>query len=224
MAETKTKTLDEQLHDRDESNQLYAFAETSLKCSPEQADTLARTMRHKFKWSGVRLLYHAENGEQLVAVDHVDQIREYLTRSKFDFLLPPPTHDVVVNGAEASIPGDLLDDALSGSKTAEGKICLLLGGNNADAAARTALLLKAERAKRSNGNNGGVNAHQHGTARAEMNGGDHATNPFSRAGWNLSKQGSVFKALGEAKTGALAASVGAKIGDVTWNKSHPANR
>lgn len=57
------------------------------------------------------------------------------------------------------------------------------------------------------------------------NAGDkHANNPFSRAGWSISKQGSVFKALGEAKTAALAAAVGVKIGATTWNKSHPANR
>lgn len=40
----------------------------------------------------------------------------------------------------------------------------------------------------------------------------HVTNPFSRAGWSIDKQGSVFKALGEAKTAALAAAVGVKIG------------
>lgn len=60
---------------------------------------------------------------------------------------------------------------------------------------------------------------------SDVNGADkHANNPFSRAGWSVSKQGSVFKALGEAKTAALAAAVGVKIGATRWNPDHPANK
>ena len=48
---------------------------------PKQADIMSRTMRHKFKWSGVRLLWNGDAGDQpIVAVDHVDQVKEWMAR------------------------------------------------------------------------------------------------------------------------------------------------
>ncbi len=38
-------------------------------------------------------------------------------------------------------------------------------------------------------------------------------NPWSKEGWNLTKQGQVYKALGEAKAAEIAAQAGCKIGD-----------
>ncbi len=150
------KSLDEKLYDMDEANKINEFAETVLGCNDKQADIMSRTMRHKFKWSGVRLLWNGGAGDQpVVAVDHVDQIREYFARENYDFLLPTPKAAVDGFPEAASIPGDVLDAALNGSQTAKGKICLLLGGNNADAAARTELLLKTERAKRDGANGAG---------------------------------------------------------------------
>jgi hypothetical protein len=171
------KSLDEKLHDMDEANKIYEFAETVLGCNDKQADIMSRTMRHKFKWSGVRLLWNGGAGDQpVVAVDHVDQIREYFARENYDFLLPTPKAAVDGFPEAASIPGDVLDAALNGSQTAKGKICLLLGGNNADAAARTELLLKTERAKRDGANSVGDNPH--GTTQAERR--TTSTNPFTR--------------------------------------------
>ena len=175
MTETQS-ALDKKLHDLDEAGKIYEFAETSLKCSPEQADIMSRTMRHKFTWSGVRLLYNGDAGdEKVVAVDHVDQIKEYLVRDHFDFLLPKP--GATVEGFEtAAIPGDMLDAALSGSLTQKGQIAMLLGGNNKDAVARTELSLKTEAAKRANGANGADDANRHGQTQAERR--TNSTNPF----------------------------------------------
>jgi hypothetical protein len=173
----KTKTLNEQIADIDATNKLLEFAETVLGCDDKRADQIARTMKHKFTWSGVRLLWNGDAGDQpIVAVDHVDQIKEYFAREKLDFLLPVPAA-VDIEGFAESIPGDVLEAALNGSKTAEGKICMLLGGSNKDAAARTALLLKTERALREKGAvNGDVNLH--GTTNNERR--TTSTNPFSR--------------------------------------------
>jgi len=170
------KTLAEQMHDRDENQKIYEYFETVLKSTPEQADVASRTMRPYFKWSGVRLLYRSEGDAQpVIAVDHVDQVREFLERKHFDFLLPKPS--VTAEGFEdTSIPGDVLNAALNGSKTAEGQICLLLGGDSADAAARTALLLKAERAKRDGTNGSDTGGHPHGQTQVERR--TTSTNPF----------------------------------------------
>ncbi len=175
IADTKTKTLDQQLHDLDEAGKLYEYAETVLGCSAEQADVLSRTMRHLFEWSGVRLIYRSENGEKLVAVDHADQVRERLTRQKLDFLLPAPK--AAVEGfADISIPEDLLDAALT-SKTAEGRICMeYMGGNTKDAAAKTALLIRAHRAKRNGTINDANDTNKHGVTDAERR--TNSTNPF----------------------------------------------
>jgi hypothetical protein len=43
------------------------------------------------------------------------------------------------------------------------------------------------------------------------------TNPFSKDGWSLAKQGSLLKAVGIEKTAQIAAAVGAKIGDTRPN-------
>jgi hypothetical protein len=46
----------------------------------------------------------------------------------------------------------------------------------------------------------------------------HANNPFSAAGWNISRQGELVKAMGIEKAAGIAAAVGAKIGDTKPNK------
>ncbi len=42
--------------------------------------------------------------------------------------------------------------------------------------------------------------------------GEHANNPFSRQGWNISKQGALLRAVGAEKCAAIAASVNSRIG------------
>jgi hypothetical protein len=214
MTDTKTKTLDQTLHDFDEAGKIYEFFETVLKSAPQQADIASRTMRHKFHWSGVRLLYNGDAGdEKVVAVDHVDRIREYLTRENFDFLLPKP--GVTAEGFEdTSIPVDVLDAALNGSLTAKGKLAMLLGGNNQDAVARTELLLKTERAKRDGTVNGGVD-NRHGQTQTERRA--NSTNPFLKL--NMARNpaekeaattaiSSLIRAVGTAKAAAIARGAG----------------
>ncbi len=221
------KTFDQQMHDRDEAGAIHDYFETVLKSSPEQSEIASRTMRHLFKWSGVRLLWNNENtgGVPIVAIDHADQVRAYLADKHFDFLLPKP--GATVEGFEdTSIPGDVLEDAMNGSKTAEGKIQLILShgnGNDMDAAARTALLLKAERTKRANGANGVDDANRHGTTLAErrLNGSaDHKTNPFvnlrdPRTGQinpaQMAKVQSFIKAAGAKVAAAVAKSAGLRL-------------
>jgi hypothetical protein len=221
MTDTKTRTLDQQMHDMDESNKIYEYFETVLKCSPEQADVASRTLRHKFKWSGVRLLYNGDAGDvPVIAVDHVDRIKEYLTREHFDFLLPKAS--VTAEGFEdTSIPGDILQAAIDGSKTAEGKIQLILSGGNGndlDAAARVALLLKAERAKRDGTVNGTADNHPHGQTQTERRA--NSTNPFvglrdPRTGQinpaQMKKVESFIKAAGAKVAAAVAKSAGLRL-------------
>jgi hypothetical protein len=212
----KPSALDQKLHDMDESNKIYEFAETVLGCNDKQADIMSRTMRHKFTWSGVRLLWNGDAGEEkTVAVDHVDRIKEYLVRENYDFLLPKP--GATVEGFEtAAIPGDVLDAALNGSQTAKGKICLLLGGDNQDAAARTELLLKTERAKR-DGANGADDANRHGQTQAERR--TTSTNPFvglrDKSGKivpeKMKKVESFIKAAGAKAAAAVAKSAGLRL-------------
>jgi hypothetical protein len=172
--------LDQKLHDLDEAGAVHDYFETVLKSTPEQAEIASRTMRHLFKWSGVRLLWNNEDtaGVPLIAVDHVDQVREFLTRKHFDFLLPKP--GATVEGFEAAaIPGDMLDAALNGSLTQKGQIAMLLGGSNPDAVARTELLLKTERAKRDGGAvNGADDANRHGQTQTERRTTSTNSNPF----------------------------------------------
>jgi len=40
-----------------------------------------------------------------------------------------------------------------------------------------------------------------------------ANNPWSKAGWNMTKQGSLVRTLGAVKAGEIAALAGCKIGD-----------
>jgi hypothetical protein len=222
---TEQSALDKKLHDLDEAGKLYEFFETVLKSTPQQADVASRTLRHKFSWSGVRLLWNGDIGEEkTVAVDNVERIREYLVRESFDFLLPKP--GVTAEGFEnsASIPADVLDAALSGSKTAEGKIQMILSGGNGndmDAAARTALLLKVEHAKRDGAN--GVDTNRHGQTRTERH--DRSSNPF--VGLRSNGSGgipagqivpakmraveSLLKAVGTAKAAAIAKSAGLRL-------------
>jgi hypothetical protein len=209
------KSLDEKLHDMDEANKIYEFAETVLGCNDKQADIMSRTMRHKFKWSGVRLLWNGGVGDvPVVAVDHVDQIREYFTRESYDFLLPTPK--AAVEGFSEAIPGDLLDDALNGSQTAKGKLCLLLGGNNKDAAARTELLLRTERAKR-DGANGAGDANPHGTTPADRRA--TSSNPFTKL---RKPDGTIDKGV-EKQIGSMIAAMGhKKVADIARAAKSPA--
>jgi hypothetical protein len=49
------------------------------------------------------------------------------------------------------------------------------------------------------------------------NGKEHASNPFHKSNWNVSKQGSLLRAVGVEKCAAIAASVGCKIGSTAPN-------
>jgi hypothetical protein len=50
--------------------------------------------------------------------------------------------------------------------------------------------------------------------------GDHASNPWSRQGFNITKQGALIKAIGVEKSARIAASVGCKIGDTKPNPNY----
>jgi hypothetical protein len=47
---------------------------------------------------------------------------------------------------------------------------------------------------------------------------DRSKNPWSKVGWNISAQGQLVRAIGEAKAGEIAASVGCRLGST---KAHP---
>lgn len=50
--------------------------------------------------------------------------------------------------------------------------------------------------------------------------GDHSNNPFHKSNWNVSKQGSLLRAVGPEKTAAIAASVGSRIGATRPNEAY----
>jgi hypothetical protein len=125
------------------------------------------------------------------------QAIDHFVKGPFAALFVKPTEKA--NGDAPQMDEALVASAKAGNLTAKGKLARQLGSVEA-----VDKLLAGEG--------------------QQANGSDHANNPFSRAGWNVSKQGSVFKALGEKKTAELAAAVGVKPGAVTWNKNHPANR
>ena len=57
-------------------------------------------------------------------------------------------------------------------------------------------------------------------AAPKANGGDRASNPWSAAGWSLTKQGSLVKAVGAEKAARIAASVGCVLGSVRANPAY----
>jgi hypothetical protein len=59
-----------------------------------------------------------------------------------------------------------------------------------------------------------------GTATKSGNIRPAATNPWSKEGWNVTKQGALVKSIGETKAAAIAAAAGSKIGATKPNEAY----
>ena len=57
-------------------------------------------------------------------------------------------------------------------------------------------------------------------ANGKGDGAEHKNNPFHKSNWNISRQGALLRAVGPEKCAAIAASVGARVGDVKPNANY----
>jgi hypothetical protein len=193
--------LDAALAKIDHVQRTQDFAK-SLGCSYEQASVFAASQKEKFKWTGSALMWAATGRP---AADEVDTIRAHLKENKLGFLLPDenPLKDTIAANADPA----MMQAALDGNITAKGK--LLRGTFHGDLAAlETALAAKREKIEATK------------AAAAAANNKDHSTNPWSRGGWSLRKQGELIRAAGEAKAAQIAAAVGCKIGSTKPNPAY----
>jgi hypothetical protein len=173
----------------------------SLGATHEQADIAANTPRvaKEFQWTGALLTFQKQ---AMMKHDDGKLVKDWLTANKFDFLLPAPTPDPD-SIKSLNIDPALLASARAGNKTAGAKLFVAVGRDHDKLAAVLA----------DTGNTDAENkTGAPGKGADDKSGTDHATNPFSKAGWNIQKQGALFRAVGAEKCAQIAASVGSKIG------------
>ena len=184
-------------HDR--LNRVHAYFE-SIGSTSEQAATAAKAHAEKFEWNGAVLSFQGKP-----VADPDNGVREWFTKNKLDFLLPPPD-----STKQLDVDADLLAKAKAGNMTARSQLFVQVGRDQSKL--DDLLAAKSDDI-----------AHQDADAKANKTA--HATNPFSRQGWSITKQGALLRSgVPMEKVAAIAAGVGARIGDTTWNKNHPANR
>ena len=186
--------VDKALSAIDHRQRTLDFAQ-SLGCTYEQAKVFADSQRDKFKWNGAVLSWGATGAP---AADKVEKIKAHMRENGLSFLLPPadPIKDQI-NADPA-----LLQSAVDGNLTAKGK--LLRDTFKGDLPA----LERALAAKREN------------RAANKGNGADHANNPWSAKGWNVTRQGQLTRAAGEKKAAEMAAAVGCKLGATRPNPAY----
>jgi len=157
----------------------------SIGSTDEQAATAAAAHAEKFVYDGTHLSFQ---GKPVSAPDN--GIREWFTANNLDFLFPK----AITSDAPAVNPA-LLELARGKNMTAYSRLVREHGKAVIDT------LLATETPDSTENKNDG-NGHDK----------DRATNPFSREGWSLQKQGALIRAIGVEKTAAIARSVGARIG------------
>lgn len=159
-----------------EKNKIASFAMQTLGCDERRAEVFVKACADHFVWDGT-LRFKGINGE--VPVDD-DECTGFFER-EYDFLLPPKKEPTEL---KVPITEELIASALDGNQTSRAQIFKIRGDQTP---AETDKFLQGERAKLSADPNGERQRDTSGRFAAKSD------NPWSEAGWNLSKQGQVYK-------------------------------
>jgi hypothetical protein len=189
--------MDAALAKIDHHQRTLEFAQ-ALGCSYPQAQAFTALHKDKFKWNGAVLSWGATGRP---AADEVETVKKFMVENDYKFLLPDadPLKDTTIKADPA-----MIQSALDGNITAKGK--LLRDTFHGDMAAlETALTARREKAAANK------------AGRTEKDVAEHRNNPFSAAGWNVSRQGQLVKAMGEKKAADIAAAVGCTLGSTKPN-------
>jgi hypothetical protein len=190
-------TDNEVLRKLTEKNKIADFAMQVLKMDERRAEAFTKICGDFLKWDGT-LQFKTASGAYVAADD--PQSTGFFQR-EFDYLIPAKTAEE----QHADIDPALIELAKDGNWTARGQIFRALHkGNDAETTAAVAKLLKGETREHNTD----------GTFKAD----DKTPNPWSANGWNISKQGAVYKSSPELAE-RLAKSAGSHIGATRPAKS-----
>ena len=192
-----TEELDRVLHEEDRKLAVDQFFQERIGSDPGRAKLAGRALAENFTLTGATLMF----GDKL-AKDAVDDVIAHLKRQGYDFLLPAEkanaTPKVDDTEANAAFTG-------AGNKTVAARIIKQIGREEADKLAQQygkahALDSKPGVAPQSEQPKNGTGSP------------DHKNNPWSAAGWNVTRQGAICRALGAEKAAQMAAAVNSHIG------------
>jgi len=192
------KTMDEALEPFDVEGQLFEIAMKQWGATHAQATDFSKLHRDEFGLvDGVAT--HIATG---LPADHKDTFA--LIAKAYPHLVPPPFE--VSLSDRAFLQNDM---------TARGQLVREIGAGPAQQLAERyghRDLMSRAQGKRPDNLDAPAEDNKPKIA--------HANNPWHRSAWNVSKQGSVLRALGAEKAAALARSVGCVIGSVRPNPNY----
>jgi hypothetical protein len=193
-----TKEQDEVLRKITESNKIAEFAMNVLGMDERRAEVFQKACSDRFVWDGT-LKFHGASGD--VPADD-PQCTGFFQR-EYDFLVPAKK----VEGDAPTLDPDLIAKAKAGHMTAKSQLFRALHEGKpkgAEAETRAALdKLLAGDVPNSDRDAGGKFVPK-GTG----------SNPWAAGSWNVTEQGRLVKALGEAKAAGIARAAGSFIGAV----------
>jgi hypothetical protein len=132
-------------------------------------------------------------------------IGEYLRANKYGFLIAAKEPDPIT---KLNINAEDLKLAKSGNLTAKGRVLRACGMDQT----------KLDAVLAGNVATGDAPAvDDAATLATKVANDDHKNNPFSKVGWNVTKQGALLRAVGPEKAAQIAASVGSRIGATSPN-------
>jgi hypothetical protein len=190
MEQTMTEALDKILAENDRFDRVYKLAR-SWGATEELADAFASSQKNKFQWDGVQLTIDGK-----VAVDDPD-VKARFTTGPLAPLFPKAAAD-----AGPDLDPALVASALAGNRTAYSRLFVACGRDKAvlDAA------LTAKKGDKPDADSGADTLPDKAQKYAGAN------NPWSAAGWSITRQGQLVKQLGLAAATSIAASASSFIG------------
>jgi hypothetical protein len=190
-----------------ERNKVAEFAMQQLGLDERRADVFVKACGDFLKWDGT-LQFKTASGSYVAADD--PQCIGFFQR-EFDFLVPAKKVEGQQVGA---VDPALIEKALAGNWTAKSQIFRQLHegkakGTEGETQAALDKLLADAAAK----GNGGGERQRDDSGKFVANGGEKsdASNPFSRAGWNLTAQGRALR-NDPARAARLAKAAGVTVG------------
>lgn len=179
-------------HKMDEANVIRDYADAL--CNPDGTDdkragVFFASCSKLFEWSGGRLFFKRAGGERIAATDPT--VKQYFVEN-YPFLMPPAKIEAhEFNGDSVTVEPSIIEGALAGNVTDRGRVARAFGADATNspasqaAAAKAELFLKAEATKHGISDHGGRERDDGGRFAATDT---KASNPWSAAGWNLTRQ------------------------------------
>lgn len=172
-----------------ERNTLVEKFMLSIGCNDAQASTVAKAYSERFTYDGAALNFQGKP-----VIDARDDVVAHFKSAKLDFLLPPEKEL-----KRLDVDPALLAKAKAGNMTARSQLFVQVGRDQSK--------LDDLLAAKSDDITDPVK-----DTEAKKNKTAHASNPFHKSNWNLTKQSALLRAVGPAKCAAIAAAVGVTIG------------